>query len=86
MSSDVAFYRSGQCRNNDRALTHTYAEMENGELWPMCGYGWNRSDGHALSIFRGTPGSQGDCLLCRRNVTDRKPPLTEPWPHKTKWL
>lgn len=82
----VSFYRSGQCRNNDKALQHTYAEMEDGELWPMCGYGWNRSDGHRFSIFRGSPGTQGDCLLCRKNVAAGKPPVAEGFDHKTKWL
>ena len=27
-----------------------------GHLWPMCIYGWNRSNGHRLSILRGSPG------------------------------
>lgn len=36
---EIAFYRSGQCRNTENALTHTYAEMTDGELYPMCGYG-----------------------------------------------
>jgi hypothetical protein len=31
----VLGYRSGQCRNNDRALSHTYAMMADGDLWPM---------------------------------------------------
>lgn len=83
---EIAFYRSGQCRNTDDALSHTYAEMDNGELWPMCGYGWNRSNGHRFSIFRGTPGSQGDCLICMRNVAAKKPPVCEGFEHKTKWL
>lgn len=82
----VIGHRAGLDRNNDDALTHTYAMMENGDLWPMCGYGWNRSDGTAFSIFRFPPGSEGDCLICRKNVMNGKPPLTEGWPHKTKWI
>lgn len=82
----VAFYRAGQDRNEDRALSHTYAEMEDGKLYPMCGYGWNRSGGSALSILRGSPGTQGDCALCRENVIAGKLPLFDGWPHKTKWL
>lgn len=82
----VAYYRSGQCRNSDDALSHTYAEMEDGKLWPMCGYGWNRSNGERLSIFRGSPGTEGDCLLCRKNVAAGKPPVIKGFPHKTKWL
>ena len=82
----IAFYRSGQCRNEPNALSHTYAEMDDGELYPMCGYGWNRSDGHRLSIFRGSPGTQGDCKLCAKNVAANKPPVMDGWPHKTKWM
>lgn len=82
----VIGYRSGQCRNNDRALTHTYAMMDDGELWPMCGYGWNRSDGSRFSIFRGSPGTEGDCKLCAKNVTAGKPPVIDGWSHETKWL
>lgn len=84
--SEVAFYRSGQCRNSNGAMSHTYAEMSDGELWPMCGYGWNRSDGHRFSIFRGSPGTEGDCLICRRNVAKKKAPVMEGFDHKTRWL
>ena len=79
----VAFYRSGQCRNDPDALLHTYAEMDNGG---MCGSGWNRDDGQRLSIFLGSPGMEGDCRSCRKNVAAGKPPMSEGWPHKTKWL
>ena len=82
----ITAYRSGSCRNNDSALSHTYAEVENGDLYPMCGYGWNRSDGERFSIFRGSYGTEGDCRLCRNNLRAGKPPRTEPFPHKTKWL
>ena len=66
----VLYYR-GQCRNDEHALSHTYAEMDDGELWPMCGYGWNRSDGHRFSIFRGAPGTQGDCKIGQEGVPSR---------------
>lgn len=82
----VAFYRSGQCRNNDSALTHTYAQMENGDLWPMCDYGWNRSNGDRFSIFRGAPGTEGDCRICSRRVRKGLPPVLEARAHKTKWF
>lgn len=82
----VIGYRSGQCRNEERAMSHTYAMMDSGELWPMCGYGWNRSGGHAYSIFRGSPGTEGECLRCRRNKAEGKSPVFDGWPHKTKWL
>ena len=82
----VVGYRRGQCRNDERALSHTYAIMADGELWPMCGYGWNRSDGDAFSIFRGAPGTEGDCKLCRRNVAAGRAPVFDGFQHKTRWL
>ena len=84
--SRVIGYRSGQDRNNDNALSHTYAMTLAGGLWPMCRYGWNRSNGTRLSIFRGLPGTEGECLLCRRNVAAGKRPVHRGFPHKTKWL
>lgn len=81
----VIEYRSGQCRNNPYALSHTYAETDEG-LLPMCGYGWNRSDGAAFSIFRGSPGSEGKCRLCRKNVEAAKLPVADGFKHKTRWL
>lgn len=86
MTAKVDFYRSGSCRNDDNALSHTYAEMDDGELWPMCGYGWNRSGGHRFSILRGSPGTEGDCKLCRRNVAANKPPVLDGFDHKTRWF
>jgi len=86
MAKGVIGYRGGSCRNNDYALSHTYAMMKNGDLWPMCGYGWNRSNGSRFSIFRWSPGSEGDCAICAKNVRDGKPPIKDGWPHKTKWL
>jgi hypothetical protein len=87
----VIGYRRGQCRNDGHdgyraGCSHTYAMMADGELWPMCGYGWNRSDGEAFSIFRSAPGSEGDCKLCRKNVAAQKPPVFDGFPHKTRWL
>ena len=85
-TGDVTFYRAGQCRNNDQALSHTYAEMADGELWPMCDYGWNRSDGGRFSIFRGSPHTEGDCKICARRVRLNLPPIAESFSHKTRWL
>jgi len=76
--SKVAYYLEGQDRNEPYALSHTYALTEAGNYWPMCGYGWNRSNGTRLSIFRNPPGSEGDCKLCRRNVAEGKRPH---WKH-----
>ncbi|GAB4071681.1 hypothetical protein KHC28_00125 [Ancylobacter sonchi] len=82
----ITAYRSGQCRNDERALSHTYAETGGGDLLPMCGYGWNRSDGERLSIFRGWYGTEGDCKLCQRNLRAGRAPHPGPFPHKTRWL
>ena len=81
----IKFYRSGSCRNDDRARSHTYAETDEG-LFPMCGYGWNRSDGERFSIFRGSPGTEGDCKLCARNVAAGRMPYTGGFPHPTRWI
>lgn len=85
-STVVIGYRSGQDRNEDHRTSHTYAMMEDGELWPMCGYGWNRSGGSRFSILRGAPGTEGECKLCGRNVAAGKPPVFNGFEHKTKWL
>jgi hypothetical protein len=86
MAPGVIGYRAGECRNSPHALSHTYAMTDDNGLWPMCGYGWNRSDGEAFSIFRGSPGTEGDCKVCARNVAAGKPPVTNGFPHKTRWL
>lgn len=84
--SKVIGYRSGSCRNNDRALSHTYAMTAAGNLWPMCEYGWNRSNGARFSIWRGSPGTEGDCKICARRVAAGLRPVIRPRGHKTKWL
>lgn len=84
--SKVIGYRSGSCRNTEGALDHTYAMTAAGNLWPMCEYGWNRSDGHRFSIWRGSPGTEGDCKLCRRAVQEGRRPIIRARGHKTKWL
>lgn len=84
--TEIVGYRSGSCRNNDRALSHTYAEMDDGELWPMCIYGWNRDSGHAFSIFRGSVGTEGGCKLCAKRVRLNLQPVTVPVTHHTRWL
>lgn len=85
MHESILDYRSGQDRNEPNALSHTYAETKDG-LFPMCGYGWNRSDGDYFSIFRSSPGTEGDCKLCRKNLRAGKPPKKDGWEHETKWL
>lgn len=86
LAAGVTGYCSGQDRNEDWATVHTYAIMEDGRLLPMCGYGWNRSGGEAFSILRGSPGTQGDCKLCAKNVAAGRPPVEGGFPHRTKWL
>lgn len=79
-------YRSGVCRNEqEKRHSHTYAEVD-GKLYPMCGYGWNRSDGTGYSIFRGTWGTEGSCKRCQNNLRTGKPPVMNGWPHPTKWI
>lgn len=84
--SKVVHYLSGSCRNDDHALSHTYAHTAAGHYWPMCEYGWNRSDGHRFSIWRSPPGTEGDCKLCRKAVAAGARPVHRPRGHKTKWL
>jgi hypothetical protein len=92
MAPGVEGYRAGLERNpatydwRPSETSHTYSMMEDGELWPMCGYGWNRSDGERFSILRQSPGTQGNCKLCAKNVAAGKPPVTEGFLHKTRWL
>lgn len=86
MHDGIVGYRAGECRNDERALSHTYADMADGSLLPMCGYGWNRSGGHRFSIFRGSPGTNGDCKLCAKNVAANRAPVADGFPHKTRWL
>lgn len=85
LHASILNYRSGSCRNNKYALSHTYAETEDG-LFPMCSYGWNRSDGEAFSIFRGSFGTEGNCKLCHKNLHAGKAPVVVGFPHKTRWL
>lgn len=76
----------GMCRNDQHAVrSHLYAKID-GEYYPMCGYGWNRSDGDGFSIFRGHQSARGTCKLCKRNVEAGKSPVKDGWPHSTKWL
>lgn len=80
-------YRSGSDRNEPGLrVSHTYFDDPIDGLLPMCGYGWNRSDGERFSILRGSPGTEGDCKRCRANVRAGRPPVRGGWPHKTKWL
>lgn len=83
---DKENYRSGSCRNsNGKTKSHTYMLVD-GDLYPMCGYGWNRSNGEAYSIFRGAWGTEGTCKLCQKNLASGKKPVIDGFKHKTKWI
>ena len=85
--SKVISYVSGADRNNpDQARAHMYAYTAAGNLWPMCDYGWNRSNGHGFSILRGWGSARGMCKICERNIEKGKRPVHKPREHKTKWL
>lgn len=79
-------YVEGLCRNEgDEVRSHLYKETPEG-LVPMCGWGWNRSDGEGFSIFRGHRSNRGCCKTCIKKMKANKPPVTDGWPHKTKWI
>lgn len=87
--SRVVAYQSGANRVPDTersGVTHTYAVTAAGNLWPMCDYGWNRSDGKRFSIWRGSIGTFGKCKRCAKNVAAGKRPVLHARPHKTKYL
>jgi len=77
----------GRNPGEDQGRSHLYAEMSDGDYLPMCRYGWNRSDGAALSIFRGHSGARGLCRTCQRRRAAGLPPVeAQPGSHKTKWI
>ena len=85
--SEVVEYIPGICRNEqDKVRSHTYARTAAGNYWPMCDYGWNRSDGARFSIFRGHISNRGHCKLCNANEAAGRRPVICARPHKTKWL
>lgn len=85
--SKVVNYIIGADRNNpDLARAHWYAITTAGNYWPMCEYGWNRSDGHRLSILRGHGSARGTCKTCERRKAAGLPPIIRAHGHKTKWL
>jgi len=67
--------------------SHLYAVDETHNYIPMCIYGWNRSDGKRLSIFRGHSGAKGLCKICEKRANAGLSPVkSENAQHKTKWL
>ena len=80
-------FTEGLCRNEQDAVrSHIYERFPDGSYAPMCGYGWNRSNGTSFSIFRGHTSARGTCQLCQRNLKAGKPAVRDGWPHKTKWI
>jgi len=80
-------YIEGADRNNpDEARSHMYLDNAQLGLLPMCGYGWNRSDGNAFSILRGNGSARGTCKICEKNIAAGKQPVMDGFPHKTKWI
>ena len=76
-------------RNTGEELQHSHLYAVGGgyDHMPMCIYGWNRSDGERLSIFRGHAGARGLCKICERRARLGLPPIeSENAEHKTKWL
>lgn len=74
-------------RNPGEELQHSHLYLIEGEdYFPMCIYGWNRSDGNRLSIFRGHRGGRGLCSICQKRRAADLPPYRDGAPHKTKWL
>lgn len=85
--SKVVHYLMGAGRNNpDAARAHIYAKTAAGNLWPMCDYGWNRSNGSRFSILRGWGSERGNCKICERRLEAGLRPVVHARPHKTKWL
>lgn len=84
--SKVVAYRPGVCRNSESGKAHLYAETKAGKLWPMCDYGWNRSNGGRFSILRLPYGTDTDCKICQRRLNAGLRPIIRAFEHKTKWL
>lgn len=85
----VKRYVEGIGRNpgEERQHSHLYAVDENDDYLPMCVYGWNRSDGERLSIFRGYTGARGLCKTCKKRAKLGLPGIeSKEDSHKTKWL
>jgi hypothetical protein len=90
----------GSCRNEDAPRRHhlyQYVEHECVEGWcsepcadqldifPMCEYGWNRSNGAAFSILRGVASGE-ECRFCRKAADAGRAPVIEARGHRTKWI
>lgn len=83
--SKISYVVGADRVNPDEVKAHIYASLD-GDYFPMCGYGWNRSDGTAFSILRGHGSAKGTCALCERNKAENRQPIIDGFPHKTRWL
>lgn len=88
MSDKVINYIEAIGRNEgeDKQHSHLYALTEKGDYWPMCIYGWNRSDGESFSILRGHAGRKGLCKICQKRKDKGLDPIYKGANRKTKWL
>jgi hypothetical protein len=86
MSRIVGFVTAADRNNPDEARAHLYARTAAGNYWPMCDYGWNRSDGARFSILRGHGSARGDCKICERRRAAGLRPVIKSRPHRTKWM
>lgn len=85
--STVLGYIIGADRNSpDKVRAHLYAKTKAGHLWPMCDYGWNRSDGSRFSILRGNGSARGTCAICERRADAGLRPILNARPHNTRWI
>lgn len=85
--SRVISYTMGADRNNPHeARSHWYAITKAGHYWPMCDYGWNRSDGQRFSILRGWCSNRGMCRICEKRRDLEMRPIVRARAHKTRWL
>lgn len=77
----------GRNEGEQKQHSHLYEERE-GDYFPLCTYGYNRSDGLGFSIFRGHRGARGLCKTCEKRRAAGLPGIVPPMEptHKTKWL
>ena len=67
-------------------LAHLYQGTFSSPGNPMCAWGWNRSNGHSYSIFRGHEGVGGVCKICWRRAKAGKNGVRDNRERRTKYL
>jgi len=78
-------YIEGLDRNDQHLVAHLYKGTMSNPGLPMCGRGWNRSDGSGYSIFRGNVGKAGICKICIRRALAGKDGVPSR-KRKTRWI